>query len=71
MSGYGKLDIDNDLLCVLLIIEEKKLWRTNLYHQIILVELEHHMKRKSYQFNNTHLYNFIFNKKILSKIHTK
>ena len=30
----------------------------------MLVVLKHHMKRKSYQFNITHLYNFIFTKKM-------
>ena len=31
VSGYGKLDIDNDLLCIRLIIEEKKSCEKQIY----------------------------------------
>ena len=72
MSGYGKLNIDNDVLCVRLVFEEKKSFeKKTLFHQIMLVMLEHHMKRKTYQINITHLYNFFFTRKIMSKINAK
>ena len=72
MSGYGKLNIDTDVLCVRLVFEEKlTVLKKNLFHQILIVMLEHHMKRKTYQINITHLYNFFFTKKIMSNINAK
>ena len=32
VSGYGKLDIDNDVLCVRLVFEEKiEFWKKNYF----------------------------------------
>ena len=56
VSGYGELGIDNDVLCVRLVFERK------IFHQIMLVVLEHHVKRKTYESNITHLYNIFSSK---------
>ena len=58
-SGYGKLDIHNDDLCVRLVFEEKKL-KKKLFHQIKLVVIEYHLKRKTHQINFTSSHQPIF-----------
>ena len=70
VSGYGKLDIDNDVLCVRLVFEKKSFKKKFISIQK-LVMLEHHMKRETFQINITHLYKFFFIKKIMSNINAK
>ena len=81
VSGYWKLDIDKDVLCVRLIFEEKiKFWeefissnhagsvRASYKAQIISFQ---HLISFQHTIFNTHLYNFNFTKMIMSKINTK
>ena len=71
ISGYGKLEIDSDVLCVRFLYEEKiKFWK-KIYFQYRLVILEHHMKRKTKQINITHFYKFWSTENNMSNINTK
>ena len=57
VSGCGKLDFDNDVLCVRIVFEEKNFEKKIISSNHVSF-LAHHVKRKMYQINITYLYNF-------------
>ena len=73
VSGYGKFDIDNDILFESLNFEKKTLNEVSkkMFYQFLLVVLEHHLKRQTYQINIPHHYNFFITKKVLKNINAK
>ena len=68
LGGYSNFLVDTDVLFVRIVYEEKfKFWKKNFIQlSRVLVELEHHMKLKSNQINNTHFYGFCFVSNVMS-----
>ena len=68
VSGYGKLDIDFELLFVRLVFEEKIKFRKKYFNQQIL---KHHVKCEAKQLNIINFYNLSFTEYNMRNINTK